>query len=224
MARIISLAQQKGGVGKTTLAISIAGEIRRCGYSVAVVDTDPQGSACEWAAPGKLGFFVRAMPDHAFANWAAEIRRFDVDYVVIDTAPDHQALAAAASLSHLVFLPCTPSGLDVDATVRALKTVNGIRQRRRDPLRVVLVPNRVDPRTLEGRQLIDELKGLGETVGPAVGNRSIFVRTFATGRSVCDQARGSNADLEIRALWSVAERMLKARGLAQSGLSVQVAS
>ncbi len=192
-----------------------------------MVDTDPQRSACEWAAPGELGFPVRAIPfaDRSFANWAREIARFDVDYVVIDTAPNDQALAAAAALSHLVFLPCTPSGLDVDATVRALKIVNSVRRRRRDPLLAILAPNRVDPRTLEGRQLIDELRRLGETVAPAVGDRSVFVRTFASGRSVCDQARGSHADLEIRALWAVADQMLNAPlAAAQPGLSIQVAS
>jgi len=223
MARIIALAQQKGGVGKTTLTISLASEIRRCRYSVAAVDTDPQHSACEWAAPGKLGFPVQAMPfaDCSFANWAREIRRFDVDYVVLDTAPDHQALEASAWLSHMVLLPCTPSGLDVDATVRSLKIVNAVRQRRRDPLLAILVPNRVDPRTLEGRQLIDELQQLGEIVGPAVGDRSIFVRTFATGRSVCDQAPGSSADQEVRALWVVAERMLNAPSALRPRVSVQ---
>jgi chromosome partitioning protein len=223
MARIIALAQQKGGVGKTTLTICLASEIRRCRYSVAVVDTDPQHSACEWAAPGKLGFPVQAMPfaDHSFTSWAREISRFDADYVLLDTAPDDKALRAAASLSQMVLLPCTPSGLDLDATVRSLRIVNAVRQRRRDSLLAILVPNRVDPRTLEGRQLIDELKQLGEIVGPAVGDRSIFVRTFATGRSVCDQAPGSSADREVRALWVVAERMLNAPTALRPRLSVQ---
>jgi chromosome partitioning protein len=72
----------------------------------------------------------------------------------------------------------------------------------------VIVPNRVDMRTLEGRQLEDELRQLGEAVGPAIGNRSAFVRAFSSGVAVCEHAPGGVADREIRALWLSVQRLL----------------
>ena len=56
--KIITVAQGKGGVGKTTIAVNIAGELSRRNYNVALVDSDPQGSACQWAEPGNLEFPV----------------------------------------------------------------------------------------------------------------------------------------------------------------------
>src|SRR6266700_141534 len=115
MARIVALAQRKGGVGKTTLAVSIAAEIRRCGGNVALVDTDPQRSACDWAEPGNLGFPVRGLNvgNASVSNWAEAVMRFEEDYLVIDTAPNEQALAASIALCNIALLPCTPSGLDI---------------------------------------------------------------------------------------------------------------
>jgi len=51
---IITVAQQKGGVGKTTIAINVAGELSQRNFNVALVDSDPQRSACQWAEPGNL--------------------------------------------------------------------------------------------------------------------------------------------------------------------------
>ena len=141
------------------------------------------------------------------------MQRLDVTHAVIDTAPEDQALGAALALANVVLLPCTPSGLDIAATIRALGIVNAVRARRRDPLKVAIVPSRVDPRTLEGRQLIEELSELGEAIGPPIGNRAAYVRAFAAGQSVSDVAPGSPADTEIRALWALVARMLAQAGV-----------
>jgi chromosome partitioning protein len=55
---IISVAQRKGGVGKTTIAIGVAAELARRGHALVLVDGDPQRSACQWAEPGNLEFLV----------------------------------------------------------------------------------------------------------------------------------------------------------------------
>jgi chromosome partitioning protein len=61
-----------------------------------------------------------------------------------------------------------------------------VRRRRHSDLNVVLVPNRVDARTLEGRQLVNEMVSFAEPVGPSVGSRSSFVRAFSAGLAICD--------------------------------------
>ena len=77
MRRVISIAQRKGGVGKTTLAVCIAGELRTRGHDVALLDSDPQGSACRWADPGNLDFPVSelVLGEQSVVTWAKEVQR-----------------------------------------------------------------------------------------------------------------------------------------------------
>lgn len=211
MTKIITLAQRKGGVGKTTLAVSVAAELCKRGNDVALVDSDPQRSACQWAELGNLEFPVYevVLGDQPVTPWVQEVRRVSAAVLVVDTAPNDRALGASIALSDLILIPCTPSGLDVEATARTLEIINTVRARRQRPLEVILVPNRVDRRTLEGRQLVEELKAFGERVGPTVGDRSAFVRAFSTGQSVSDFAAGETADLEIKTLVDMVDKVFK---------------
>ncbi len=123
------------------------------------------------------------------------------------TAPSDRSLGAASAISDLVLVPCTPSGLDLDATVRTLEIVDAVRARLHGIPRLVLVPNRVDRRTLEGQQLIDELTAFGEYVSPAMGDRAVFVRAFCTGFAISTWA-GAAAFGEICSLTDLVERRL----------------
>jgi chromosome partitioning protein len=210
MSHVIAVAQRKGGVGKTTIAVSIAGEIARRGPDVALVDGDPQTSACHWAEPGNLEFSVYelALADQAVSEWVRDVRQIRADVIVIDTAPNDRALGAAIAIADLVLVPCTPSGLDIESTVRTLEIINAVRRRRNGTPGMILVPNRVDGRTLEGQQLAEELASFGEVVAPAIGDRLAFVRAFSSGHAVAGFAPGEAADLEIRQLCDLVERLL----------------
>lgn len=211
---IITVAQRKGGVGKTTIAVNIAGELSRRNYNVALVDSDPQGSACQWAGLGNLEFPVYEIGLENFdratlVKWVHEIRRLEADIVVIDTAPGERQLGAAISIANLILVPCSASGLDIEATERTIAIIQAARRNRSTPLEVILVPNRIDRRTLEGQQLESELRSFGEMVGPAIGQRSAFVRAFATGQSVAEFASGQAADIEIHMLGDLVVRVLR---------------
>jgi chromosome partitioning protein len=214
MSYIIAVAQPKGGVGKTTLAVSVASELYRRGKAVALIDADPQRSACQWAAPGNLSFPVYevALTGQNVDNWCRELIRVRANYscVIVDTAPSEHALSASTGISNLVLVPCTPSGLDLEAMVRALEIIDTVRTRRRGLPSMILVPNRVDARTLEGRQLVEELTGFNEAVAPTIGDRSAFARAFSTGRSVTEIADGQMADHEIKLLGDLIEKYVGA--------------
>jgi len=179
MRYFISVAQRKGGVGKTTLAVCVAGELKARGHDVALIDSDPQCSACRWAEPGILEFPVSelALGAESVVTWAKEVQRIKADYVVIDTAPNDRSLGAASAISDLVLVPCTPSGLDLEATIRTLEIVDAVRVPPHGVPRLILVPNRVDRRTLEGQQLVEELVAFGEHVSPPIGP-SLSVRSL----------------------------------------------
>ena len=130
--------------------------------------------------------------------------------VVIDTAPNDRSLGAAGAISDLVLVPCTPSGLEKSrppfagsrSSTRFAFVPDGVP-------RLILVPNRVDRRTLEGQQLVDELTAFGEYVSPAIGDRTVFVRAFSLGFAISTSA-GAAAYGEISSLTDLVERFVSA--------------
>jgi len=212
MTYAIAVAQRKGGVGKTTLAISLAGELRRRRKQVGLIDTDPQESACQWAEPGNLHFPVYSLPlgEQPMSTWVRKFNKVagNHTYVVVDTAPSERSLVASIAVSNLVLVPCTPSGLDIEATARTLEIIEKIREHRDRQPNLIIVPNRVDARTLEGRQLVEELSSFGETVSQTIGNRSAFVRAFSSGHTVAAMSDGEVARHEIELLCNLVEKCL----------------
>lgn len=202
MRSVIAVVQRKGGVGKTTIAVNLAGELYERGHWVLTVDADDQRSAVQWGEPGCLAFPVRELPIKwgRAKEWVAALEECQGDILIVDTPPNDYAIGAAVAVADLVLVPCTPSGLDLDAAVQALSVVNAVRPRRRGVLPVLLVPNRVDAHTLEGQQLAQELGNFSEPVAPQLGNRTAFVRAFSVGQTINIYAQGTASDREMKAL------------------------
>ena len=202
--KIISIVQQKGGVGKTTIAVNLSGEFFQMGARVTLLDADVQRSALAWAEPKRLPFAVHAAAFSAEfpIAWAKSIFEHSGDLAVIDTSPGlGPLLTASVELSDLLVLPCGPSSLELFALRKAVEVIADIKKRmNRLPPKLLIVPTRVDPATQEGQTLQEELLSFGAEVGPALPFDMDFVRAFTSGETVATSAPNSAADLSIRAL------------------------
>ncbi|MBM9596374.1 ParA family partition ATPase [Roseitranquillus sediminis] len=207
MGQVISLAQQKGGSGKTTLALNIACAAIEDGMSVALLDTDPQGSLGQW--------FMRrrqAMdPGMSFSTSSAwgvayecDKLRGQSDIVIVDTPPKVDAdLRPALRESSLILVPVASSHLDLWATESVLDLA--AREKRRS----AIVLNRSAPRA----RLMDEVvAALGDIEAPRLvtmlGNRVVYAEATGQGRGVVEMTRAGKAAEEVRALWAEVRGMI----------------
>lgn len=200
---IVTVAQQKGGAGKTTVVIQLATALAASGRRVAVVDIDPQASLTGWMRLREHG--QRSVPELRFSmigGWrlGVELDRLkrEAELIVVDTPPHAETEAKTAIRSaDLVVVPCQPSALDIWASKATLELA--IKERRK----VALLLNRVPPR---GRS-IDEARGaiadLGaEAMAGQLGNRQVFVTSITQGLGVVESEPRSAAAEEVRALAS----------------------
>jgi len=212
--QVIGVIGRKGGCGKTTIAIHLAAELATKRRTVAVVDADTQGSATYWSEPGNLPVPVLHYPlEHAreIQAWSRRVRDVDADIVVLDAPPHlNEALGGVIGLSDLAVIPCAPSGLDLIATAETVGLVREIRDERGgDRPHILLVPTKVDRRTVSGRDLAGALKDMGEAVGPDVGQRTAFSDAFNAGQWVGAYAPASQAHQDIVGLAQRVRSMLR---------------
>lgn len=124
----IALINQKGGVGKTTVALHLAAAFQLAGSDALVIDLDPQASATEWhdARESPLPH-VESIQPARLAKVVENAREIGTGMLVLDTAPHAEATALeAARLADMVLVPCQPSIMDLRAmrkTVELLKLV-----------------------------------------------------------------------------------------------------
>ena len=203
--RIYTVAQQKGGAGKTTLAAHLAIAWSEAGLRVAVVDIDPQGSLTRWFQTRKEQLNGKAGIGHTqITGWrtqqAGERLTQENDVVVIDSPPHAETEARIAVRSaHLVIVPVQPSPMDMWATQPTLDLA------REEKVPALLVINRVPPRAKLADDLIERITAMGSNSGATVarthvGNRIQFAAALFEGRSVTESARRTRAAEEIQEL------------------------
>jgi chromosome partitioning protein len=201
---IIAFLNQKGGVGKTTLALHLAGQWARTGKRIIVIDADPQGSALDWSGQRTK----EALPPH-FRDLALapEIAR-DADHVVIDGPPRLAPLMRSALLAaDLVVIPALPSPLDGWASGEILRLVREARVFR-PQLVARFVLNRCSVRSVIAREAAHALADHEPPIlATRVGQRVVFADAARTGRLVCEASHGKAAAGEITALAAEIERI-----------------
>ena len=197
MAQIITIAQQKGGTGKTTIAAHIAVSFAQTGRRVAIIDIDPQGSLSRWHAlrEKKFGIGYTGLYFVASSGWRIEgvINNLQnkMDYIIID-APPHTETESKSAIraSTLVIVPMQPSPTDLwatEATINFAKSEN-------IPAKILI--NRYNPTSKISKEIIRQLNA--EVFKNTIGNRVAFSSCFLTGVTVTETQPNSSAAIEIK--------------------------
>ncbi|MCF5861700.1 ParA family partition ATPase [Aeromonas veronii] len=208
--KVISVLNQKGGSGKTTIATHLCRAFQLAGHDVLLIDSDPQGSARDWAA-------VRdEQPVPVVGIDRPTIER-DIkavshkDLIVIDGAPQAADLAISAiKASNLVLIPVQPSPYDIWAASDLVELVKQRIEMTDGRLKAAFVVSRAIKNTKIGAEIREALEGYGLPVLESRITQSVvYPSTAAAGTTVLDAESVSNAAQEIRALASEVLGLLK---------------
>ncbi len=202
---LIALCGQKGGSGKTTVAISVAAELLARGHRVLLVDADPQGTARTWADVAAEARrptpTVVAMGAKMHLPGQLDTLAGSYDFTVIDCPPRHgDVQRSALMIADLAVIPCGPAAFDVWAMTEPVEIIREARKLRPD-LRVAALVTRRVARAAIGAAARQAIEALGlEVLRSELGFRIAYQEAPAAGLGVAQYAPRSAAALEVRSL------------------------
>lgn len=197
--KVIAIVSQKGGSGKTTIAVHLAVCAELAGKTAAIIDLDPQASALEWFSrrEAETPEVITATPEQLPAL-LKQAKKNGADFAIIDTAPhSDRAAVVAAELADVVLIPCRPSAFDV----AAIGTTLGLLKLNKTLDRAAILLNAAPSR---GAMTDAAEVGLAEIV-PVVPvrmhHRAAYSHAINGGNSVEEYDPHGKAAEEIRALY-----------------------
>ena len=207
LSKVITIAQQKGGTGKTTLAVNLTlAFIKYHNLKVAIIDTDPQGSLGKW-------FMIRSekkISNHNLtfktaslwgAQYESKILKQDHDIVIIDTPPKIESDARPAiEAANLVLIPVAPSHVDFWATESIIEIAKKAKRK------ILIQINRANHRSKLISKTYEYIKSINVSATKTlIGHRQIFIASMGEGKTVVEKQRKSKAVEEIR---NISEQIL----------------
>lgn len=206
--KIITITQQKGGSGKTTLAAHLAASYQiQFKHSVAVLDTDPQGSLGRWLMIRHQNRSEADITLKTASAWGARYEAKQLaenhDLVIIDMPPKSGGDGMPSiEVADLVLVPVAASPVDLWATE---PTLDQIRQANK-PFRIIL--NRYNPRNKLTEKIKEALKDLDvKATKTALGHRVLYASSMGEGRTAGEAKPSSPAALEINALTNEVKKL-----------------
>jgi len=218
-AKIITVCNQKGGSGKTTLSMHLAGTLARRKNKVLVVDADPQGTATRWAASADddnpfpasvVGLSAASEKVHR------EVKKFveNYDFIIIDCPPaaDSPVPQSALLIADLALVPIIPSPLDLWASVGIRKVIENVGDIN-ETLKARLVVNQCQPKTNLAKEALEVLPEFGIKVCKNyLRQRTAYRQSAVFGQTVQDfGSKASDAIAEVEALTDEILSVLKGK-------------
>lgn len=195
--KTVAIISQKGGAGKTTLALHLATSSALQGRNTAIIDLDPQASAANWS-DRRVAELPVVLSAHAsrLNQEISRVKDMDGDLLIIDTAPHSDGAALeAAKAADLILVPCRPAILDIEAisnTLNLVKTTG-------TPIFVVM--NAVAPQGSEAFEAAEAIAELGVGICPVqLRQRVAFSRALISGQSAEEFEPGGKAAREASQL------------------------
>ena len=202
LSKVITICQQKGGTGKTTLAVHLALAFAKLhNLKIAIIDTDPQGSLGKW-------FVVRSEKKVSNENltfktaslWGAQYEsktlKKDHDIVIIDTPPKIESDARPSiEAADLVLIPVTPSHVDFWATEAIIEIA------KKAGKKIFIQINRANERSKLVKKTHEYIKSINvNSTNTLIGHRQIYASSMGEGKTAIEKQKKSNAVEEIKKL------------------------
>lgn len=220
MKNIITVVNQKGGVGKSTIAMNLAAALSHSKHSVFIVDADPQGTISRWAKvrarqvassndhPLKIEVTNEPwLPEHIMKLPEANQH----DFVIVDCGPaNNKVVKAALAVSSLALIPISPSPLDMDSARSTIALIGEGTARGAIKIDAALVVSK----KIVGTTLAQEARQAAEALGlpvlkTEVSQRIALCESAITGQTVLEYAPGSPAAEEFISLGKEILKWLK---------------
>lgn len=191
VAKIITIVNQKGGSGKTTLTMQISGSLAKRKKKVLVVDADPQGTATRWSSSASEDSpFPASVCGLSAAGESVhkEVRKFvdKFDYILIDCPPaiDSHVPQSALIISDLAIIPVIPSPADLWATKGIIKLIS-LAHSLNEGLKAIIVPNMCQLQTNLAKEALECLQDFEIPVSKTcIHQRNVYRESSAYGQTV----------------------------------------